>query len=156
MFRNPEDVKLEILTNGPVETGFMVYEDFIGYESGVYKYTEGSLLGGHAVKIIGWGTENGVSHWIAANSWGEGWGENGFFRIQEGECKFEAQVITGTVRVWVFIINNCIYTHTYDTNIYVKFMNKSNITTFLTYDYTSERYDIKFTINKNIIRVPMK
>ncbi len=42
-------------------------------------------MGMHVVKIIGWGLENGISYWIVANSWGDKWGENGFFRIQEGE-----------------------------------------------------------------------
>ena len=43
------------MNSGPVETGFMVYEDFYNYKSGIYSYVSGSLLGGHAVKIIGWG-----------------------------------------------------------------------------------------------------
>jgi cathepsin B len=77
----------------------MVYEDFMAYDSGIYKYTEGSLLGGHAVKVIGWGVENGIPHWIAANSWGDNWGEQGFFRIQQGECSFEKQFIAGTPKV---------------------------------------------------------
>jgi len=84
------------LTNGPVETGFTVYEDFMGYESGIYRHTSGGVLGGHAVKIVGWGVENGVKHWIAANSWGTTWGESGFFRIQEGICGFDSQLIAGT------------------------------------------------------------
>jgi cathepsin B len=34
----------------------------------------GSFLGGHAVKIIGWGTESGVDYWLVANSWNVHWG----------------------------------------------------------------------------------
>jgi cathepsin B len=67
----------------------------MAYKSGIYKYTRGSLLGGHAVKIIGWGVENGINYWIVANSWGAGWGEAGFFKIQQGECSFEYKFITG-------------------------------------------------------------
>lgn len=44
------------------------------------------MVGGHAVKIVGWGTENGVSYWTIANSWNTSWGEQGFFRIKEGDC----------------------------------------------------------------------
>jgi cathepsin B len=66
------------------------------YQSGIYKYTRGGFLGGHAVKIVGWGQEKGVNYWIAANSWGPNWGENGFFKIKEGECDFEGQLIAGT------------------------------------------------------------
>jgi len=72
------------MTNGPVETGFTVYADFMNYKSGIYKYVSGRQEGGHAVKIIGWGVEGGVKYWICANSWNTNWGENGFFRIEEG------------------------------------------------------------------------
>lgn len=83
------------MTNGPIETGFRVYNDFMTYESGIYSHVSGQFLGGHAVKILGWGVENGVKYWIAANSWTESWGENGYFRIQEGQCDFESQLIAG-------------------------------------------------------------
>lgn len=59
----------------------------------------GSYLGGHAVKIIGWGTDekSGLDYWLVANSWNDSWGENGFFRILRGvnECGIEAQVVAG-------------------------------------------------------------
>ncbi len=29
------------MTHGPVEVSFTVYEDFLSYKSGVYKYTTG-------------------------------------------------------------------------------------------------------------------
>lgn len=81
-------IKNEIAANGPMETGFMVYQDFLNYKEGIYQYTTGQMLGGHAVKITGWGVENGVKYWIAANSWTESWGEKGYFRIKEGEVGF--------------------------------------------------------------------
>eukprot|EP00746_Dinoflagellata_sp_MGD_P009925 gnl/MRDRNA2_/MRDRNA2_120344_c0_seq1.p1 gnl/MRDRNA2_/MRDRNA2_120344_c0~~gnl/MRDRNA2_/MRDRNA2_120344_c0_seq1.p1 ORF type:complete len:155 (+),score=35.32 gnl/MRDRNA2_/MRDRNA2_120344_c0_seq1:3-467(+) len=43
------------------------------------------MAGGHAVKIVGWGVENGVKYWKVANSWNPYWGEKGFFRIKHGE-----------------------------------------------------------------------
>jgi cathepsin B len=52
-------IKNEIAARGPVETGFSVYEDFINYKSGIYSHTTGKNLGGHAVKIMGWGVEEG-------------------------------------------------------------------------------------------------
>ena len=64
--------------------------------SGIYKRNSSKLLGGHAVKIIGWGNENGTDFWVAQNSWGAAWGENnGHFRIAVGECGFESSVIAG-------------------------------------------------------------
>lgn len=37
-----------------MSSGFDVYQDFMNYKSGVYKHVSGSLLGGHAVKIVGY------------------------------------------------------------------------------------------------------
>jgi len=88
-FKNADKLKNEIMGSGPVETGFTVYADFLEYESGIYSHQSGGALGGHAVKIIGWGVEGGVNYWIVANSWSEEWGEKGFFRIAEGECGIE-------------------------------------------------------------------
>ena len=53
----------EIMTFGPIEAAFDVYADFLSYKSGVYKHVTGDLLGGHAIKIMGWGTENGEDYW---------------------------------------------------------------------------------------------
>merc|ERR1711970_1169222 len=55
-----------------------------------YPYTAG---GGHAVKMIGWGSESGTDYWLVANSWGTTqWGEGGFFKIKRGtnECGIES------------------------------------------------------------------
>jgi cathepsin B len=86
----PAAIQSDIFANGPVETGFDVYEDFFSYKSGIYHYTSGAKAGGHAVKIIGWGNENGVNYWICANSWGESWGMDGFFNIEWGQCGIDS------------------------------------------------------------------
>jgi cathepsin B len=88
--KGPAQIQSEVYANGPVETGFDVYEDFMSYKSGIYHYTAGSKLGGHAVKIIGWGQENGVNYWICANSWGTSWGMDGFFNIEWGNCGIDS------------------------------------------------------------------
>ena len=71
-----------------METGFTVYKDFMSYKKGVYTHETGSVMGGHAVKILGWGHDDksGLDYWICANSWGPKWGEDGYFRIAFGEC----------------------------------------------------------------------
>jgi cathepsin B len=90
------DAKNAILSQGPIEAGFDVYVDFLSYSSGVYQRSSDYLLGGHAVKVIGWGTtSNGIEYWIAANSWNTNWGENGFFRIAFGQCNFEYELWSG-------------------------------------------------------------
>merc|ERR1711924_357540 len=66
------NMQKEIMTNGPIQIAFQVYPSFMTYKSGVYKKLPSEMLpnGGHAVKILGWGTENGTDYWLAANSWG--------------------------------------------------------------------------------------
>lgn len=88
-------IKNEIYANGPVETGFTVYNDFFNYAGGIYQHQSKIVAGGHAVKIIGWGVENGVKYWICANSWGDKWGEQGFFRIVEGDSGIDEAVWFG-------------------------------------------------------------
>ena len=77
----------------------MVYEDFMTYSNGVYQYTTGELLGGHAVKMLGWGVDNNVPYWTCMNSWSEEWGEKGLFRIRRGvnECGIEDSCVAGEV-----------------------------------------------------------
>jgi len=84
-----------ILAGGPAETAFTVYSDFEDYESGVYQHTVGKKAGGHAVKIVGWGVDNGVKYWKVANSWNPYWGERGYFRILRGSnhCGIEDEVV---------------------------------------------------------------
>jgi len=84
-----------IYEGGPVETAFSVYSDFENYDGGIYKHTSGSMAGGHAVKMVGWGEEGGVKFWKVANSWNPYWGEKGYFRIVRGvnEGGIEDQVV---------------------------------------------------------------
>ena len=44
---------------------------------GVYQHVTGGVLGGHAVKMLGWGVEDGTPYWLIANSWNTDWGDNG-------------------------------------------------------------------------------
>ena len=90
-----EEMKTELMTNGPFEVSFSVYEDFMTYKSGVYHHVMGDYLGGHAVKLVGWGVEDGIEYWKIANSWNEGWGEDGYFRIRMGECAIEEKNYAG-------------------------------------------------------------
>jgi cathepsin B len=99
--RSVEAIQKEIMTHGPVEVAFEVYEDFLNYESGVYVHTGGKLGGGHAVKMIGWGMDQGMPYWLVANSWNTDFGEDGFFRILRGvdECGIESGVVGGVPKV---------------------------------------------------------
>ncbi|EDV23587.1 Cathepsin B [Trichoplax sp. H2] len=94
---NIQQIQKEIMMNGPVEAAFTVYADFPSYKSGVYQHTTGGPLGGHAVKILGWGTENNTPYWLIANSWNPTWGDKGYFKIIRGkdECGIESSIVAG-------------------------------------------------------------
>lgn len=84
-----------IFAGGPVETAFTVYSDFENYAGGVYQHITGEKAGGHAVKIVGWGVDDGVKYWKVANSWNPYWGEKGYFRIRRGDnhCGIEDEAV---------------------------------------------------------------
>ncbi|ERN01935.1 hypothetical protein AMTRI_Chr02g266720 [Amborella trichopoda] len=95
---DPSSIMAEVYKNGPVEVAFTVYEDFAHYKSGIYKHITGGIMGGHAVKLIGWGTsEEGEDYWLLANQWNRGWGDDGYFKIRRGtnECGIEEDVVAG-------------------------------------------------------------
>jgi len=94
-----QNIQREIMTKGPVEATFNVWKDWLVYKSGVYRRQWAVvLLGLHAIKIIGWGVENGDPYWLCANSWNNTWGDKGFFKILRGsnECEIERNVVAGT------------------------------------------------------------
>lgn len=61
------------------------------------QYVAGEALGGHAVRILGWGVEISTPYWLVANSWNTDWGDNGFFKILRGnnECGIEENIQAG-------------------------------------------------------------
>jgi cathepsin B len=90
-------IQNELYTNGPIEITFNVYADFLNYVGGIYFHRAGGFMGGHAVKLVGWGVENGVDYWLVANSWNRDFGEDGLFRIVRGknECGIESGGVAG-------------------------------------------------------------
>ena len=54
----------------------------MNYKSGIYHYQSGVQVGGHAVKVVGWGHQLSQFYWIVQNSWGPFWGMNGYFYIE--------------------------------------------------------------------------
>jgi C1A family cysteine protease len=84
-------IKTALLT-GPVKSSMAVEDTFQTYTGGCYdKPYYGT---NHAVLIVGWDDTmcNGQGAWIVKNSWGPGWGEDGFFYIKYGCCQIGAYV----------------------------------------------------------------
>lgn len=79
-----------ISTRGPLSCAFTVYNDFFSYRSGVYRHVSGAVAGGHCVSCVGYNDAGG--YWICKNSWGRGWGDEGFFNIAYGQCGIDAEM----------------------------------------------------------------
>eukprot|EP01105_Mastigella_eilhardi_P024358 TRINITY_DN6350_c0_g1_i3.p1 TRINITY_DN6350_c0_g1~~TRINITY_DN6350_c0_g1_i3.p1 ORF type:complete len:338 (+),score=80.22 TRINITY_DN6350_c0_g1_i3:38-1015(+) len=73
-----QNIMTEIMKNGPCETAFTVYEDFESYKGGIYKHTTGDAEGGHAVKFIGWGVEDGQNRHLV---WNVHWASRASFAL---------------------------------------------------------------------------
>ena len=93
------------LQSGPISACFVVYNDFFSYRSGVYTHVTGGVAGGHCIAIVGY--DDAAGCWICKNSWGTGWGENGFFRIAYGQCSIETWAVVAPDAVAeTFWLNN--------------------------------------------------
>jgi hypothetical protein len=95
----------DLMKNGPLSVSFVVYSSFMSFfkqnPKGIYKTSDnvGKAMGGHAVRLVGFGEEDNVKYWIIANSWGENWGHDGYFRIERGAdlCQIESRRVTAGV-----------------------------------------------------------
>jgi hypothetical protein len=104
------DLIKEIRARGPIPGNMSVPLGFSYYKSGIFSQNELTKNSGHfssstlfdkniswsnvdhSILLVGYGEENGVKYWIGMNTWGEKWGENGYFRILRGEndCNIES------------------------------------------------------------------
>ena len=85
-----------IQNNGPVYTtmyagnGDAWDTEFSGYNGSYTLYYAGTEATNHAVLIVGWDNTlvhaGGTGGWIVKNSWGTGWGDNGYFTIAYGSA----------------------------------------------------------------------
>jgi C1A family cysteine protease len=73
------DAIKKALLKGPLIANMILYEDLEFYKDGIYRHVDGMKLGTHAIVLAGW--DNSDQSWIAMNSWGPTWGQNGFFMV---------------------------------------------------------------------------
>lgn len=91
-----QKMKHDLYHYGPLSVGFLVTDDFRYYKSGIYQHTgidsrinkigAGFEETNHAVLVVGYGhcEKENLDYWIVKNSWGDQWGEEGYFRIVRG------------------------------------------------------------------------
>jgi len=79
-----ESIKAEIFARGPVAVEVNA-TPLLVYTGGIINMPDESKGTNHVVSIIGWGHDEEVGqYWKVRNSWGEYWGELGFFKIVMG------------------------------------------------------------------------
>jgi cathepsin X len=78
-----DNIKKEIRARGPVACGVDA-DPIRNYQGGVFDDKDATANVNHVVSIIGWGEDAEGQHWIVRNSWGEYWGELGYFRVRLG------------------------------------------------------------------------
>jgi PKD repeat protein len=101
----PDDVnaiKSQLINDGPVVTYFYASGDFMQWgnthhsPTDYYPYVP-QTSSNHAVAIVGYKDDPSIGHggyWIVKNSWGTGWGYNGFFNIEYGSLNIDSVQIT--------------------------------------------------------------
>ncbi|CAI5438234.1 unnamed protein product [Caenorhabditis angaria] len=86
-------IKKEILLYGPTTMAFPVPEEFLHYSSGVFRPHpldgfDDRIVYWHVVRLIGWGeSDDGKHYWLAVNSFGAHWGDNGLFKINTDDME---------------------------------------------------------------------
>ncbi|PON33768.1 Cysteine Protease [Parasponia andersonii] len=78
-----EEALLKAVSGQPVALGIESSWSFRMYRSGVFSGDDcGMTRPNHCITLVGYGTtEDGTKYWLAKNSWGRWWGENGYIRI---------------------------------------------------------------------------
>ena len=86
----------QLVNYGPVSSGILCYQDLpaLGQKSTckdtIYKYDkESDYMSGHAVTIVGYGNKGSQYYWIAQNSWGKDFCDDGLVKIEFNEIGIE-------------------------------------------------------------------
>ncbi len=86
-FVGMDSIKKIIMRNGALATCMCYDDSFIDGNYNHYQPESSSYLPNHSVTIVGWDDNHSVpaapgnGAWLVKNSWGTGWGNNGYFWI---------------------------------------------------------------------------
>ncbi len=152
---DPDSIKQAIMESGGISTYYSNSVNCFNYDTYSFymspDYTDSYM--GHAIEIVGWDdnypaenfketpSENGA--WLVKNSWGDDWGNNGFFWISYEDRDlfhptkyFPSYQIKSIEKITedTKLLQNEIYGATYEFN-YIK---GDNLTAFESFDFDSE------------------
>jgi len=98
---NDQDAVMQHLAEvGPLAVS--VYASGWGsYQGGIYDGCDydSNIAMNHAVQLVGYGSDSDGAYWIVRNSWGPGWGEDGYIRLRrdaEAQCGTDSTPMDGT------------------------------------------------------------
>lgn len=97
IFYDHDDIKNDIYLNGPVTAGIQLYADIYTYKTGLYIPTTTEKRERHSVVLVGWGIEAGREYYIVQNSWGQEWGDKGYFKLPLDQCEVNSAVVAAEV-----------------------------------------------------------
>jgi len=106
--QNVKNIKKEIHARGPVAASVNASPivNFMGQEV----FNDDDNAGGlsnHVVSITGWGVdEDGTEFWHVRNSWGQYWGESGFFRVATGKNMLDLESSVGWATPGQYTVHN--------------------------------------------------
>lgn len=74
----------EIFARGPISCGVDA-EPILDYSGGII--SDAGSQQDHVVSVVGWNKDpkTGKQYWIVRNSWGESWGDMGYFYVEKGK-----------------------------------------------------------------------
>lgn len=102
---DPDEMMRELHEKGPLVVSVNREPSFLNYKSGIYtsvpplENSGENKMQKQDVLLVGYGQEHGQKYWIAQNSFGEKWGEQGFFRIarNRNEADIESVAVAADV-----------------------------------------------------------
>lgn len=97
---NEDLIKTFLYQNGPLSIALNA-NTLQYYQGGIIDYNSRVCPSqiNHAVTLVGAGISNGKKYWLIRNSWGEDWGEKGYFRIARGKgtCGINKYITTSVI-----------------------------------------------------------
>ena len=128
------EIKRAIINYGGVYSGLYMSARYSSALKAYYQYVKNDFNRNHAVEIVGWDdtisipNAPGPGAWIAKNSWGPDWGDDGYFYISYYDVT--CAKLNSEFSVFTFILNDTIrYDKNYQYDIPGKtdyLLNKSN------------------------------
>ena len=95
-----QDSLLEAVSQQPVASVVAVDgQEFMFYSGGVYNGACAESTN-HVFTLVGYGTEDGSPYWLAKNSWGTSFGEEGYMKILRSPGDSESLCGVGTYALY--------------------------------------------------------